>query len=318
MPYAPSQIPIPGYLQGAGLGGLQKFQSQIPGLYDTSDLRQSTTNLENSNMNRGAAIASAATAAYANRAQQSGASQLGAGFAGAQAMLPFYAQNAQLENQFSGQRLQNNQQQAGQMGNIAAQLAQLRQAHQGMLADYTGRQQQLAQNQSQFNSDLGFRNQQLKSQNDQFDIQFLDSRRRYNDSRNDARSPYGLQMGGSPGGAGGYYPQGDAWGQAPLPQGVLNKGYIPNSGPIQAAQLAGGRKMLSATQPWDNTPSSIEGWGTAAFGGGGPGKDPNPPSKQQNPLLDYLRSIQGGGGSATTNNYYNNQTAQPAGAQSWW
>lgn len=230
--------PFPSFLGGSNIGGLQRLQGQLPGLFNTKPLEQSYQNLASSNLDTGRALAAAAGASYSNRAAQSGASRQGAGFAAAQAMLPIYGQNNQLMADFATKKLQAQTGQAGAGIDLSSTMAKLLAARQGMLADYSLGSQRLAQGNQQFNQDLGFRNKQLAQQGSQFQQQLWWDQ--------DQKSPARLAQlqslfggSGSGGGGGGGVTRSDNF----FP------GFIPNAGPITPATgwINNGQRSLTAS-----------------------------------------------------------------------
>jgi|GEM_PF-6758436 len=146
---------LPGFLQSQPWAAPQSYLGQLPGMFNTTGLRNSYTGLENQNFNQGSAIAAAAANQYVQRANQVGGSALGAGFAQASAMLPVYQQNAQMNQQLQNQLLQYHAQQAQIGAGLSGDIGRLQGGYQSTLSDYLTTQQKLAQQNQQFGVSSG-------------------------------------------------------------------------------------------------------------------------------------------------------------------
>lgn len=159
------QSTVPSYLQTQPWAASQSYLNQLPGMFNTSGLKNSYQTLENQNFNQGSALAAAAANQYVQRARQSGASTLGSGFAQASAMLPVYQQNAQMNQQLQQQLLQYHSQQAQIGAGLSGDIGRLQSGYQSTLADYLTTQQKLQQSQSQFGDTFALQNRQQNSTN---------------------------------------------------------------------------------------------------------------------------------------------------------
>lgn len=155
---------LPGFLQSQPWAGSQDYLNGLPGLFNTTGLKNSYSNLENQNYNQGSAIAAAAANQYVQRQNQVGGSTAGAGFAQASAMLPVYQQNAQMNTQLQNQLLQYHAQQATIGAGLSGDIGRLQGGYQSTLADYLTTQQKLAQQNQQFGVSSAQSQQNLNQQ----------------------------------------------------------------------------------------------------------------------------------------------------------
>lgn len=158
------QSTVPSYLQTQPWAASQSYLNQLPGMFNTSGLKNSYQTLENQNFNQGSALAAAAANQYVQRARQSGASTLGAGYAQASAMLPVYQQNAQMNSDLQNKLLQYHSQQAQIGAGLSGDIGRLQSGYQSTLADYLTTQQKLQQSQGQFGATFGQNQQNLNQQ----------------------------------------------------------------------------------------------------------------------------------------------------------
>lgn len=155
---------LPSFLQNNPSSAPQNYLAKLPGMFNTTGLRNSYQQEEAQNLNQGSAIAAAAANQYVQRARQSGASTLGAGFAQASAMLPVYQQNAAMNSDLQSKLLQYRSAQAGIGAGLSGDIGRLQGQQQSTLADYYLSQQRLQQSQSQFGQNFGLQQQQLAQQ----------------------------------------------------------------------------------------------------------------------------------------------------------
>lgn len=162
----------PSWINNSNVKGLQAFQSQIPGLFDTSGMESSYGNMMASMLSGQRAGANAAAQSYATRQLNAGGNPVGAGFAVGGQMLNAYRQQQAMQADLQKNILASRQAQGNLTGDVVSEIARQQAARMSMLNDYHGNQQKLYQNQSQFDADQALKKllqqQQLSQQNSQF------------------------------------------------------------------------------------------------------------------------------------------------------
>lgn len=159
---------LPSFFNSNPWRPVAQYAQQLPALFNTDAQRQNVENQISGNFDSGRSAAAAAASRYANTAAQTGGSAQGAGFAGAQAMLPFYRQANDARAAFGQLDLQARSQQ-GQIGaDLARSIGTLQSQRQSMLSDYFQGQQRLNQSNNQFAQDLDYRNRALQQNQNQF------------------------------------------------------------------------------------------------------------------------------------------------------
>lgn len=163
---------FPDYLSGNPNQNLQKFQQQLPGLFNFKPIQQAGNAFIQSNFDQGRASAAAQAAAAQSRAIQSGG-QVGSSFAQSSASLPLYNQRNQQSLDLAKLLAQMRQSQAGLMGQSAGQMDNNSLQQSAQRNQYGLAQQNMASQNSQFADTFGLQQQQFGLQQRQFDQSLL-------------------------------------------------------------------------------------------------------------------------------------------------
>lgn len=239
------------------MGEVMKLYGNIPGMTSPAALAKAYDTSINTTRGMGGQIATNASREAVARGGISGG-QINSGMVKSQAMLPVYDATNKLSTDKEGAVLAAKQQQAGLMGQLATMMAQLRSNYLTKLGDLQ------LQSQGQTNEwTLAQQQLRLGQANKDREFNLADLARK-------AGSPTAAT-----GGA------------------VTNRGYIPNAGPIMGATVGGETVRNMSSNDW--APGAIQGWGTAAFGGGGKEMVPKPVGKQMT-IQDWLKILMANGG----------------------
>lgn len=203
----PQFTDYPSYMTGASSQNLQRFQSQLPSLYNFNQIQQQGNAYIQSNFNQQKAASAAQAAAAQNRAMQTGG-EVGASFAQSGSMLPLYQQRDQQAFDLAKLKAQMQQSRAGLLEQSSSQMDQNAMQRAAQMSDYGLAQQRMSSENEQFADTFGLQQQQFGLAQKQFDLQAL---------RGAPNAPVNYNFPGSWGGMGFQPGQG---GMLPIGQGT--------------------------------------------------------------------------------------------------